>query len=42
MLLMTASPAKAIINGQVDTTHDYVGAIRGLDGGGTRGSAPVR
>lgn len=31
-----ATPVSAIVNGEPDTTHDYVGAIRGFDPGGTQ------
>jgi len=35
VLLLTSVPTSAITNGTVDTTHDYVGAMIGLDPGGT-------
>lgn len=34
-LVIGPGPAGAITNGEIDTTHDYVGAIRGLDPTGT-------
>jgi hypothetical protein len=35
VLLLTSVPTSAITNGTIDTTHDYVGAMIGLDPGGT-------
>ena len=35
-MLSIATPVGAIVNGQPDTTHDYVGAMRGFDPGGTQ------
>jgi Trypsin len=35
-LSLTAVPASAITNGELDTTHDFVGAMTGADPGGTQ------